>query len=472
MLRFFLIILIGLFSLNTFSQQKWTLQQCVEYAVKNNLRLKQSQLNLQSAEINLQQSRANLLPSLNGFGTHNYSFGRTIDPLTNLFATNKVQSNSIGLSSNFTIFGGLQNFNTIQQNIHNSQAKKYDFEKIENDIKINVINAFLQIVFAKELFLVNKNQINLTSQQLSRIKKLVEVGSASKGAQLDIEAQLAQEELQLVNAANQVDMAYLNLTQILNLDNNEIFEIEQPEIAIKADKQMLESPKSIYEIALGNQPSIKSAESSVLASQRALSVARGALSPRINLNASYGSGYSQLRKQPFGSPGFVGYDTVGITSSNEAVLIPKYQTDFKVTPFSSQIKDNVNKTLGFSINVPIFNGLSTRTRISQAKIALDNSKNNLDLSKQTIRNEIQQAHADANAAFKKYNATEQTLKALKESFFYMEQKFNVGMLNTIEYNDSKNKIIKAESDLLQAKFDYVFKIKILDYYLGKPLSLQ
>ena len=471
MFKSIILTLISFYALTAYSQQKWSLQHCVDYAVKNNLRLKQSKLSVEGAMVNLQQSRANVLPSINGYGTHNYSFGRTIDPLTNLFATNKVQSNSVGLSSNVLLFGGFQNLNTIQQNIHNAQAKKYDFEKIENDIKINVINAFLQILFSKELLLINKNQLNLTAQQLTRIKKLVEVGTSSKAAQLEIEAQLAQEELQLVNAENQVEMAYLNMIQLLNIVNDEPFDIEKPEISIKSDKLILESPKSIYEVALVNQPAIKSAESSVLASQKALLVAKAGLSPRVALNASYGSGYSQLRKVPFGTPGFIGYDTVGITSSNEAVLIPKYQTDFRVTPFSNQLKDNVNKTVGLSINIPVFNALNTRTRISQAKIALDNSKNNLELSKQAIRNEIQQAHADANAAFKKHLATEQTVKALKESFFYMEQKFNVGLINTIEYNDSKNRIIKAESDLLQAKFDYVFKVKILDYYLGKPLSL-
>lgn len=465
------VLFMALHFTSVFAQQKWSVQQCIDHAISNNIQLKQSKLNAESAELNLLQSKANVLPTLNGYGSHNYSFGRTIDPLTNLFATNRVQSNSVGLSSNVVVYSGLQNKNTIQQNVHNTQAKKYDLEKSENDIRINVINAYLQILFSEELLTVSKNQFNVTRQQLERIKKLVEVGSSSKGAQLEIEAQLASEELQIVNAENQRDLAYLNMVQILNLENSDGFEIERPVIEIAGDKNILESPATIYQVALANQPAVKSAESDVLTSQSALAVAKGGLSPRLTLNASYGSGYSQLRKEVIGSAGFVGYDTIGITSANDAVLIPRFQSDYRVTPFGNQLQDNINKTIGFNLSIPVFNGFSTRTRISQAKIALENSKNNLELSKQAIRNAIQKAHADANAAFKKFKATEQSVKALKESFFYTEQKYNVGMVNTIEYNDSKNKMIKAESDMLQAKFDYVFKVKILDYYLGKPLSL-
>jgi outer membrane protein len=369
------------------------------------------------------------------------------------------------------LFNGFQNLNTIKQNKTNTQAKQLDLQQSENDLKIEVISAFLQVLYAKEFLLVSKNQLALSGQQLERVKKLLDAGSVAKGNLLEVEAQYAMEELQVVNAQNQLDLSYLKLSQTMNLEQRPDFEVEQPEIVIKAEQLVLEPVSDIYAYALSNQPSVKSAELGVLNQQHGLAAAKGAMSPRLVLNASYGSGYSQLRKQPFGTPGFVGYDTVGITVSNDAVLIPRYQMDYRVTPFSAQFKDNVNKTIGLSLNIPIFNGLAVHHKINQAKIAYESSKLNLEQSKQAIRNIIQQAHADANAAFRKYKACETALNSLQQAYGYNEQKFELGLLNTFLFNDSKNKMIKAQADLLQAKFDYLFKLKILDYYLGKPLKL-
>lgn len=463
-------LLFIVFNSKGISQQRWSLQQCVDYAVQNNIQLKQSKLNIEMGEVNLQQSRAALLPTLNGFATHNYNFGRTIDPLTNLFATNQVQSNSFGLNTNLTLYDGMQNYNSIKQSAYDVQKRRYDLEKSENDIRINVINAYLQILFAEELLLSSKNQAEITRQQLERVKKLVQVGSSSKGAQLEIEAQHASEELMVVNNQNQVDIAYLNMVQILNLENYEGFEIERPLLDV-AGENIIENASTIYSIALTNQPSIKSAETAILSSQSAHSVAKGASGPRLSLSASYGSGYSQLRKEAIGNPVFSGLDTIAHTISNEAVVIPNYSTELGITPFSNQVKDNQNKTIGFSLSIPVFNGYATKSRVSQARISVENAKYNLELNKQSLRNAIQKSHADATAAYKKFKASEKSVKALKEAFYYTEQRFTVGMVNTIEYNDAKNKLAKAESDLLQAKFDYVFKVKILDYYLGKPLAL-
>jgi outer membrane protein len=453
--------------------QPMNLEECIDYALKNNIQIKQSELTSELSEVNLTQSRANVLPSLNGNANHSYNFGRTIDRFTNQFATRQVLSQNLSLSSDVTLFNGLQNYNTIQQNKFNYLASKYDIEKIRNDISLNIASAYLQVLYAFEAVDIARNQVGITQAQVERTKKLVDAGAAAKGTLLDIQAQLASEELTLTTAQNQLDISYLSLAQFLNLTSAEGFSIVKPALEVGGELLLDGTVSQIYNAAVSNLPEIKSAEYKVKGSEKAVDVAWGAVSPRLSFSAAYGTGYSGLSQRVIGLPAFQGFTPNGnVTSSGDTVYAPRFSSPVTETvPFLDQYKSNVNKSFGFFLTVPIFNRFQTRTAIDKARIQKLNAELTVESTKLQIQKNVQQAYADASAGLKKYNASLKTVEATKESFKYTEQKFNVGVLNTFDYNNAKNRLVKAESDLLQAKYEYIFKTKVLDFYQGKPLKL-
>jgi outer membrane protein len=452
--------------------QPWTLEQCIDYALKNNIQIQQSVLNTELSEVNLTQSKANLLPSLNGNASHSYNYGRTIDRFTNQFATKQVLSQNLSLSSDITLFSGLQNINTIQEYKYNYLASKYDVDKMKNDVSLNIASAYLQILYSMEGVEIARNQMAITNAQVERTKKLFEAGSVAKGTLLDIQSQAALEELNVTNAQNQLDISYLSLAQFLNMPSAEGFSVVKPDLTVANETLLASNPSQIFTIAVSNLPEIKSAEYKVKSADKAIDVAWGGISPRLSFSAAYGTGYSGASQRILKQPLFQGFDPNGsITSGGDTVLSPSFSApSYEKIPYSDQYKDNVNKSFGFYLTVPIFNRLQTKSAIDKARIQKLNADLTVASSKLQLQKNIQQAYADANASLKKYNATQKAVDAMKESFKYIEQKFNVGMVNTNDYNDAKNKLIKTQSDLLQAKYDYVFKTKVLDFYQGKPLK--
>lgn len=476
-LRFLLFILFLGNVLFAQEQQKvsasMTLEQCIDFALKNNIQIKQTELNTDLSKVNLTQSQANLLPSLNANASHSYNIGRTIDRFTNQFADAQVLSQNFGLSTDITLFSGLQNINTIQQNRYTYLASKYDVDKMKNDVSLNVATAYLQVLYAMEALENAKNQMGITAAQVERTKKLVEVGTAANGALLDIKAQLASEELTITTTQNQLDIAYLSLAQLLNLTSTEGFGIAKPELNVANQTLLDVNPNQVYNSAVTTLPEIKSAEFKVKSADKAVDVAWGGLSPRLSFSASYGTGYSGLSQRVIGTPSFLGYGPNGdFTSAGDTVLTPYFSSPAtEKIPFADQYKNNVNKSFGFFLTVPIFNRFQTKTSIDRARIQMLNAELTVESTKLQVQKNIQQAYADASAGLKKYNATVKTVEAMQESFKYTQQKFDVGMINTNDYNDAKNKLIKAQSDLLQAKYEFVFKTKVLDFYQGKPLKL-
>jgi len=457
-----------------FSQDKpWTLQQCIEYALKNNIQIKQNMLNEKLSEASLLQSKAQLLPTLSGNASNSYNNGKKVDPFTNSFVTGDwTQSQNFSLSTSITLFGGFQNLNTIRQDKFNLLASREDVLKMQNDISLNIASAYLQILFAQELLASAQNQSEITKAQVERTQKLVEVGNLPKGNLFDIQAQLASEEVNVVNAENNLSLASLNLVQMLNLDTVQNFSIAKPEISMPSEIVMNTTSTQIYESALTRQPEIKSSEFKLKSSEKGISIARAGLYPRLSLSASYGSGFSGASKQSVGLPNLNGYFLNGdTTSSGDYVYSPDYSYNTEVTPFKTQVDNNLNRSVGFYLTVPLFNNLQTYTAITRAKINKENSQLALQLQKDNLRKTIQQAYNDAISSLKKYQASKKAVDAMEESFKYMEQKYNVGAVTTTEYNDSKNKLTKAKSDLLQSKYDYVFKLKVLDFYQGKQITL-
>ena len=458
------------------AQKVWTLEDCIEYALTNNIEIKQQMLSIDNGEETLLQSKLGMLPDLNGYASHGYNWGQTIDQYTNEFATARVRSNNFYLSSQFTIFNGLQQMNQIRKNKLDLLASKYDVDKFMDDVSMLIAAAYLQILYYGELKNVAEAQLDISQQQVDRTKKMVEAGTLARGDLLLIEAQLAAEELNLINVQNNLDISYLTLVQLLDLPTTAGFEIEKPDLStVKAPEAPL-GADAIYEIALGSRPDIKSAEVGLQSSEKSLSLARGALSPTFGFSGSWGTGYSGAAKDydlgldPYTIPPY----EIGTTASGEAVYSIPYEqyTDYEVKSFNDQVSDNMNKSIMVNLYIPIFNGWMVRSNIAKAKIGINNANYTLERSKLQLRKVIQQAYADAVAALKTHASAEKMVVATSESFKYADQKFNVGLINTVDYNQSKKDLTKAQAELIQAKYDYIFKITTLDFYMGNPLTLK
>jgi outer membrane protein len=458
----------------TYAQNKesWSLQQCVDYALANNNTVRQADLNSELSKSNYIQNRLNNLPTVNGFASHSYNFGQTIDRYTNQFANERVQSNNFALSSNMNLFNGMQNYNNWQQNKFNYEASVKDAEKAKNDIVLNVVNAYLQILFAQEILDATRKQVQLTQKQVERTKRLVDAGSANKGILLNVESQLSGEELQYINAENNFNLANLNLALLLNMEKPSEFKVSRPNVSLPKEDALALNPDGVYTIAQEKLPEVKSAELRLKSAEYALASSRGAIYPTLSLNASIATGYSGLRKNYSGEE-LVGYQTLVAPDKTTVFYQPIYTyTSSAVQPFADQFSNNINKSVGLNLNVPIFNGWQVQNGIKRARINVMSQKLNYDNVKIQLRRNVQQASADALAAQKKYYATLKSNNAASENYKYTEQRYELGASNSFEYNDAKTRLSKADSDLLQAKYDYLFKVKILEFYQGKPLVIE
>ncbi len=449
----FLISIIIISSNTLFAQEKvkaWSLEDCINYAFENNIQIKQSKLTVKSSEISLLQSKFNFLPSLNASANQSTNWGRAVDLATYQYTNKKSQQFYSSVNSNLTLFNGFQNINKVRQEQFSYLAQKYNSDNIKNNIALNIAAAYLQILFNIEQVNNARRQVSMDQEQVARTKKEVEVGQVARGNLLDIEAQAASDQVNLVKTQNTLMLAYLDLMQLLDLKSKTKFDIQKPKLEI-THKPSLLPIDNIYHQALSIMPQIKSAEYNVKAAGRGLAIAKGQRSPMLSLTSSYGNNYSnqiKLSNNP-ANPGF-----------NE----PK--------PFWSQIKDNGNWSLGFRLSIPIFNSYQVNSYINTSKITLEKARLSLTLEKNNLRKSIEQAYTDALAAYQTYMASLKSMKSQEEAFKYAKEKFNVGMLSATDYNISKNKYYNALSSLTSSKYDYIFKTKILDFYLGRSLSLK
>lgn len=423
-------------------QQPWSLEDCIKYAIDHNIQIKQQTIQTKVQKNALEQSKLNLLPTINGQVSHDYSFGRALDQSTYDFYNRTVLQDYFYLGGRTDVFNGLQNLNTIQQNKYELLAGEQDLQRIRDNVSLSVALAYLQILLNKELVMANENQLSITMQQIEKTKKLVDAGSVARGNLLQIEAQAAQEEVNLVTMKNQLETSYLNLTQLLELQTPAGFEIVIPDIKVQEISVVTGNIDEIYSLAAQTRPEIKSSELKLTASEYGLKVAKGARSPSISLSHSFGTRYSFIKNTP------------GLQS------------------FEEQLKNNKNYGLGLSLNLPILNGWQVNKNISNSRLNVENSQYALEGTKKQLYKDIQQAYTDAVAALNKYNATLKSVSSSEESFRYTEQKFNVGMITPVDYNSSKNQLLNAQSEMAQAKYEFVFKTKVLDFYKGLPLNLN
>ncbi len=471
--RFLLFFVFATTGFNAAAQNSWSLQQCIDRALQYNIQIKQSELNEELSKIQLEQSTAAFFPSLNGSAGQNYFYGRSIDPYTNSFTTQKVQSNSFSLSSSMPLFEGLQMQNTLKQSKLNYLSSQFDLKKIKNDISLNVVSDYLLVLYNQELLVVTNDQVSASVIQRDRLKRMYELGSVNKGGYLDMESQLATDQLRLIQAESQFDQAVLNLTQLLELDTVKDFSVQKPEVIVPEVSAAAFNTESIYSAALVNQPDIKSSEYKVLSAEKGFSIAKGNRYPRISLSGSISTSYStssrQIESFTYGIPSST---FSGFTSSGDSVFLssPNVTPNYGETPFRKQLDNNLGKSVGISLSLPIFNGWQTRTGVKRARIALEQTQLGHELVKKTLFKNVQQAVADAAAGQRKFEAGQRNVDALTESFNFNQQRLDLGLISTYDYLQAKNNLAKAQADLLQAKYEFIMRLKILDFYQGKPLT--
>jgi len=474
LLRCFILMLTVLMSRVSFctAQQAWTLQQCIDQALNNNIQIKQSSLNNDLNKVQVNQSLTTMFPSINGNASQNYIFGRSIDPYTNVYTDQQIRSNSFGLSGSLPLFQGLQLQNSLKESKLNYLSSQNDLKKIQNDVSLNVMNFFLQVLYNEELLKITRNQMTASETERNRMKRMFELGSVSKGNYLDFESQYANDELKFIQAQSQYDQSLLTLTQLLELDSVQNFTIVKPDIMIPPYDSTQLLVENIFKLALKTQPDIKSSEYKLLGSEKALSAAKGALYPRLFLGGSIGTNLSTSSKDVVYTQQPPIKKEIGFTSAGDTVFsyVPDVRTSFTDTPFEDQFNNNLGKTVGFTLQVPIFNGWSTRSNISRSRINVEQSRLNNEITRKNLYKSVQQAVTDVASSYKKFIASQRSVDALEEGFNYNQQRLDLGMINTYDYLLSKNNLLNAQASLLQAKYDYIFKIKVLDFYQGKPLS--
>ena len=443
-----LILVVGLLALQLPSKaqnqeipSKWTLEQCINYAHENNITIKQQQLNVEANKNNLTQKKLNLAPSVNGSSSYRVGFGRSENREGNVVSIedNTTQNLNLGIAADMPVFKGFTNMNAIKKQETDLQAAILDVEKTKNDIALNITSLYLQIIFNQELLGVAQGQYEITRQQVDLTQKLVDAGSLPYGNLLEIKSQAARESLNITSQENALIISRLNLAQMLDLEDYNTFDVIQPELP-EINEGILAGSDDIYQRAVLSLPEIKSREMLLNSSQYNLKIAKGNYIPQLSLNGGWNTG------------------------------VYKRQND-NTFDFNKQFKNNASSYVGLSLSIPIFNGLATRTNAKNATLGVRNAEYELYNQKMALRKEIQQAYADAVNAMKKYSSATEAVKSYLESFDYTQKKYDVGLVNSVDYNTAKNDLTRSQSELLQAKYEYILRTKILDFYMGNPIKL-
>jgi len=454
------------------AQKYWTLQECIDQAIKNNITVQQRELAKQSVEADFKQSKLAALPSINGQATQFYQNGFAINPATNTAQTDMTfRNNNFGLSSSTVLFNGFQQTNTIRLQQNNYKANEQDVEAIKNNIRLSVANAYLQVLMNNEILESSNIQVQSTKEQINKQQKLVDFGAANKVKLLQLKAQLSNEELVIINNQNLVEQSYLTLWQTLNIEPDSSNKIIKPELSAEKITSEIRSPKDIYDTYILQSPDVKAAEIRSRVAEISKFVSLGGRSVRLTMTASISSLYSTQSQQGVGNPTLVprplGLDATG-NLLYLGVYAP-YYSNYEVTPFSDQINRNLGKSIGFTMAVPIFNGWQVNTSVQKAKINEFTAHLNVKQVQLDLYKNIVQAHQNLKASEKKYDATKNSFDANKESFSLAEGQFGLGAISTVDYLSTKNEFLKAQASFVQAKYELVFRRKVLDFYLGKPL---
>ncbi|MCO6500557.1 MAG: TolC family protein [Vicingus serpentipes] len=434
-----LILIIALCFLNGLRAQEnkvWSLKECVDYALENNISIKQSELDKASALEDVTAAKWSFFPNLNGSASQNYNFGSSISA-SGARVSADFRSNNFNLSSSVTLFNGFANIHTLQQANIGVEAQEAALMKMKNDISLNVVNSYLQILFAKEQLVVAESQVTISENEVNRTQELVSAGVLPKGDLLNIKSVLATDNQNLVIANNTYTIASLRLAQLLQLPEMTI-EIQGVNVDVQDQHILSNTANDIYNKANETFPEIKLAELNIQSASKSIQLSKASFYPTLTM--SYGLNTIYQHRQ--GYPDFVAY--------------------------SDQLNDNLGNSLALSLNIPIFNRFQFRTNVNKAKITHQRVSYTLESERLRLKETIQTAYADALAASKAYDAATVSVEAQKEAFKYSRERFAAGAINSFDFNQTKNNLVAAESQLIRAKYDFVFKLKVLEFYYGIP----
>lgn len=454
---------------NSAAQEVITIQDAIEKTLNNNLQVKQSKLNESLSEENLSQSKYALLPTFNGNGSYNINFGRSVDPSTNSFNSAKFSSFNGGVSTGLNIFQGFQKLNQIRQNKLLLDADKTNTDKVKNDLILQVVNSYLQILYNRDLLAASKQQQAVAKQTLAREQQLLDVGNKTLADLSQAKSQLATADLNVTNAQNTLTISYLTLAQLMDIPSSTEYEVQAPLLSSFNKPSVNQNAADVYNAATALFPDIKLAALRTEAAKKGIDVAKGSYYPTLSFAAGLSSNYSSGRKQG------IGFQQVGLTEigrvegTNAPVFAPDIRSITENYLFKDQLKDNFGQYIGLSVQIPIFNGFNARSNVRKAKINYLRSQTDEQLAKNNLNKVIYQAVADLKAAESRYESTTNTFQAQKDAFNVIEQRYAVGLVNSLDYSTSQSNMNKAEVDMIQAKYDLLFRAKVIDYYLGKQI---
>ncbi|GHT20965.1 transporter [Bacteroidia bacterium] len=426
------------------AQKVWTLEECIKQAQDFNIDIKQRELQIETAEVDLHTSRMSRLPNLNASIGDNVSMGRAqIDDgsATPRITTQTTSNTSASLGASMPIFTGFRISNEVARDKLDVEAAYENLNKAKEDLAINVTGQFLQVLFSKETLKINEEQLFLSKNQAEKTELMVNAGKVARAELSDVQAQVSKDQVAVVEARNNLNLALLNLAQFLELDFTPDFDVAAPNaVQITVQSEALTPPSMLYGEAVGIKPVIKEQEFRLQSAEKAISIAQSANLPSLSLDMGVSTSY------------FYTFDGVN-------------------KPIAEQLKDRLNEYVGLSLQIPIFNRFATSNQIKKARINVESQQFALDNAKKTLYKEIQTAYQNALAAVEKYKASEVAMRATEESYRGATERYETGKISIFEFNEAKTKWKQTQVDCVQTKYEYVFRTKILDFYANRPISL-
>ncbi|TLU99087.1 TolC family protein [Dyadobacter luticola] len=460
----------------------YSLEDCIRIALETNPQIKQSEITVQTNGYTYAQSKWQRWPSISFSAGQGFSSGRNIDPFTNQFVQQNINSNNYQLGGQVTLFNGFQISNTIKFNNANYKASEKDLDATRNDIMLNVALSYLQVITNQELIEVAQRQVDASTLQVDRTAKLVEAGTLAESNLLDLKAQLANDELTLVNNQNNLEVAKLNLKQYMNMPGSEPINVVKVEVADPTLKAYDATIQEIFDTALNNLPQMKAANFRIDAARINVDLAKGAAMPSLTLSGGVYTAYSSAApKERFVSDGSGGTTTTDVVSPTDYIVYNDQQLPIvqKITTpngalrtftYLDQLNFNRNSAINLNLNIPIFSNFRVKYNVAKAKLQQKTYEYQAQTVMLTIRKNVEQAYIDMTNAAKRYSATANQVRALQETFRVSQVRFDVGAINSVEYNIAKANLDRANGNLVQTKYDYVFRTKVLDFYMNRPLS--